>query len=96
MDKLFENKQIFENIKSVVEVSQQRGCWKASEMTSIGAVWTDINNILTYIQDNTPKEGNTAEGNTAEGNTAEENTAEGNTAEGNTAKEDKLNQSDIK
>ena len=69
MDTLFENKQFFENMKSVVEVSQQRGCWKASEMTSIGAVWTDINNILTYIQENTPKEENT----TKEGNTAKEN-----------------------
>ena len=58
MDKLFENKQFFENIKSVVEVSQQRGCWKASEMTSIGALWTDINNILTHIQENTTKEEN--------------------------------------
>ena len=86
MDKLFENKQLFENIKSVVEVSQQRGCWKASEMTSIGAVWTDINNILTYIQDNTPKEENTTV----------ENTAVENTTVENTAKEDKLNQSDIK
>ena len=91
MDKLFENKQLFENIKSVVEVSQQRGCWKASEMTSIGAVWTDINNILTYIQDNTPKEENT----TVE-NTAVENTTVENTTVENTAKEDKLNQSDIK
>ena len=58
MDKLLENKQFFENIKSVVEVSQQRGCWKASEMTSIGALWTDINNILTHIQENTTKEEN--------------------------------------
>ena len=72
MEKLFENKQFFENIKSVVEVSQQRGCWKASEMTSIGAVWTDINNILTHIQENTPKEENSAKGNTAEGNTDKE------------------------
>ena len=60
MDKLLENKQFFENIKSVVEVSQQRGCWKASEMTSIGALWTDINNILTHIQENTTKEENSA------------------------------------
>ena len=72
MDKLFENKQFFENIKSIVEVSQQRGCWKASEMTSIGAVWTDINNILTHIQENTPKEDNSAKGNTAKGNTDKE------------------------
>ena len=56
MDKLFENKTFFENMKRVVEVSQERGCWKPNEMTAIGGVWSDLEKILKYIQENTPKE----------------------------------------
>ena len=56
MDKLFENKIFFENMKRVVEVSQERGCWKPNEMTAIGEVWSDLEKILKYIQENTPKE----------------------------------------
>ena len=56
MDKLFENKTFFENMKRVVEVSQERGCWKPNEMTAIGEVWSDLEKILKYIQENIPKE----------------------------------------
>ena len=56
MDKLFENKTFFENMKKVVEVSQERGCWKPNEMTAIGEVWADLEKILNYIQENTPTE----------------------------------------
>ena len=56
MDKLFENKTFFENMKRVVEVSQERGCWKPNEMTAIGGVWSDLEKILKYIQENTHKE----------------------------------------
>jgi len=56
MDKLFENKTFFENMKKIVEVSQERGCWKPNELTSIGEVWSDLEKILTYITENTPTE----------------------------------------
>ena len=56
MDKLFENKTFFENMKRIVEVSQERGCWKPNEMTAIGEVWSDLEKILKYIQENIPKE----------------------------------------
>jgi len=56
MDKLFENKVFFENMKKVIEVSQERGCWKPNEMKSIGDVWTDLEKILTYIEANQTKE----------------------------------------
>ena len=56
MNKLFENKTFFENMKRVVEVSQERGCWKPNEMTAIGEVWSDLEKILKYIQENIPEE----------------------------------------
>ena len=56
MDKLFENKVFFENMKKVIEVSQGRGCWKPNEMKSIGGVWADLEKILTYIEANQTKE----------------------------------------
>ena len=43
-------------MKRIVEVSQERGCWKPNEMTAIGEVWSDLEKILKYIQENTPKE----------------------------------------
>ena len=52
MDKLFENKTFFENIKKIVEVSQKRGCWKPVEMTAIGEIWGDLDKILKYIEKN--------------------------------------------
>ena len=52
MDKLFENKTFFSNIKKILETSQERGCWKPAEMTSIGQVWEDLEKITKYIEAN--------------------------------------------
>tara|TARA_B110000495_G_C22636854_1_gene378408 strand:+ start:219 stop:428 length:210 start_codon:yes stop_codon:yes gene_type:complete len=57
MDKLFENKTFFENMKRVVEVSQDRGCWKPNEMTAVGEVWSDLEKILKYIKENNHTDG---------------------------------------
>tara|TARA_B110001469_G_C9550011_1_gene272911 strand:+ start:19 stop:219 length:201 start_codon:yes stop_codon:yes gene_type:complete len=35
-------KDIYENMKQIIEVSQQRGCWKASEIKSIGILYETI------------------------------------------------------
>lgn len=53
MDK---QQQIYENMKQIIEVSQQRGCWKASEMKDIGITYESILQKLTEINDlvNTP------------------------------------------
>jgi len=58
MDKLFENKTFFENIKKILEVSQERGCWKPAEMTSIGQVWEDLDKINKYIEENNKEDSN--------------------------------------
>jgi hypothetical protein len=53
MDK---QQQIYENMKQIIEVSQQRGCWKASEMKDIGITYESILQKLTEVNDlvNTP------------------------------------------
>ena len=53
MDKLLENKQFFSNIKLIIETSQARGCWKPNELQAIGLVWTDLEKILAYVEQNT-------------------------------------------
>ena len=35
-------KQILHNIKELIEVSQNRGCWKAPEMRSIGFTYEKL------------------------------------------------------
>ena len=52
MDKIFENKTFFDNIKKILEVSQERGCWKPAEMTSIGQLWEDLDKITKYVDEN--------------------------------------------
>jgi len=53
MDK---QQQIYENMKQIIEVSQQRGCWKASEMKDIGITYESILQKLNELNDlvNTP------------------------------------------
>jgi hypothetical protein len=41
-----EQAQIYENMKQIIEVSQQRGCWKASEMKDIGITYEIINKLV--------------------------------------------------
>ena len=46
-----EQKQIYENMKQIIEVSQQRGCWKASEMKDIGISYETITRFLKELDD---------------------------------------------
>jgi len=62
MDK---QQQIYENMKQIIEVSQQRGCWKASEMKDIGITYESILQKLNELNDlvNTPNMQEIAENN---------------------------------
>ena len=49
--------QILENCKQMIEISQNRGCWKAQEMKDIGLTYNSIVQFHKHIQEkiNSPK-----------------------------------------
>ena len=38
------------NLKQMVEVSQNRGCWKAEEMKDIGITYNNVSEIVKQLQ----------------------------------------------
>ncbi len=38
------------NLKRIVEVSQDRGCWKAEEMKDIGITYNNVSEIVKQLQ----------------------------------------------
>ena len=38
------------NLKQIVEVSQDRGCWKAEEMKDIGITYNNVSEIVKQLQ----------------------------------------------
>ena len=42
--------QVLINLKQMVEVSQNRGCWKAEEMKDIGITYNNVSEIVKQLQ----------------------------------------------
>ena len=47
---LTKQKQLLINLKQVIEVSQSRGCWKATELRDIGVTYNSLCSLLKELE----------------------------------------------
>ena len=47
--------QMFKNMKQIIDISKQRGCWKDEELKDIGITYHNVCEILRQLQEREPK-----------------------------------------
>jgi hypothetical protein len=50
--------QMLKNVKQIIDVSKQRGCWKDEELKDIGITYHNVCEIVKQLQANQPEEKN--------------------------------------
>jgi len=48
--------QMFKNVKQIIDVSKERGCWKDEELKEIGTTYHNVSEILRQLQAKQPQE----------------------------------------
>ena len=47
--------QMLKNVKQIIDVSKQRGCWKDDELKNIGITYHNVCEITRQLQEREPK-----------------------------------------
>jgi hypothetical protein len=48
--------QMLKNVKQIIDVSKERGCWKDEELKEIGITYHNVSEILKQLQADQPEE----------------------------------------
>ena len=47
--------QMLKNVKQIIDISKQRGCWKDDELKNIGITYHNVCEIARQLQEKEPK-----------------------------------------